>query len=117
MDKTIVFRDENYHHEGKKDWTDVQWIDELNKFLQGECPESIHLTRGHQPKLSVKKANAVIWYLQEHMRILPDNIEKCDNCNELFDANGEGIYWETKGKHYCGGCCDLVPYNYDRGKR
>ncbi len=51
------------------------------------------------------------------MRVLPDNIEKCDNCKELFDSNSEGIYWETKGKHYCGGCCDLVPYNYDRGKR
>jgi len=117
MDKTIRFRDENHYHENKQEWTDLEWMDEFYKFLQGEVPEKISIGRGHQPKLSDKKANTIIWYLQEHMRVLPDNIEKCDNCKELFDSYSEGIYWETKGKHYCGGCRDLVPYNYDRGKR
>lgn len=117
MDKTIVFRDKNHHYENKQEWTDLEWMDEFYKFLQGKVPEKISIGRGHQPKLSDKKANTIIWYLQEHMRILPDNIEKCDTCKELFDAHSEGIYWETKGKHYCGGCSDLVPYNYDRGKR
>lgn len=115
--KRIKFQDESHHYKGKKEWTDLDWMKELNKFLQGECSDNIQLRRGHKPKLSVKKAFAIIWYLQEHMRILPDNIEKCDNCNDLFDHNSEGIYWESKGKNFCGGCDHLVPENYDRGKR
>ena len=117
MDKTIVFRDENHHSENKQEWTDLEWMNEFYKFLQGDVPEKVSICKGHQPKLSDKKANTIIWYLQEHMRILPDNIEKCDNCKELFDSHSEGIYWETKGKHYCGGCDYLVPKNYDKGKR
>lgn len=100
-----------------KDWTDLEWIQEFYDFLQGECPKSIHLGRGRQPKMSQKKAFAIIWYLQEHFPILPYNIEKCGNCGELFDYDGGGLYWESKKKFYCGACIHLVPENYDRGKR
>lgn len=117
MDKTIRFRDENHHHTHRKEWNDLKWIEEFYKFLQGEIPEEISIGRGHQPKLTDKKANTIIWYLQEHLRILPAHIERCDTCGSLFDSWSEGIYWETKGKHYCGGCDYLVPKNYDRGKR
>jgi len=117
MNKSIVFRDKNHHQQNKQGWTDLEWIDEFYKFLKGEVPEGIHIRRCNKPELSHKKAKTIIWYLQEHMRILPDNIEKCHNCKEFFDTHSEGIYWETKGKNYCGGCSDLVPENYDRGKR
>ncbi|HDY67378.1 MAG TPA: hypothetical protein ENH85_06290 [Candidatus Scalindua sp.] len=117
MDNEIKFRDENHHSEGKKEWTDLEWMDEFYKFLQGKIPDRITITGGHQPKLNDKKAFTIIWYLQEHFRILPAHIEKCANCKYLFDIDVEGIYWETKGKHYCGGCDSLVPENYDRGKR
>ena len=117
MEKTIKFRDENHHHTHRKEWNDLEWMDEFYKFLQGKVPEEISIGRGHQPKLSEKKANTIIWYLQEHLRILPDNTERCDTCGSLYDSWSEGIYWETKGKHYCGGCDYLVPENYDRGKK
>lgn len=97
--------------------TDLEWIDEFYKFLMGEVPEDISLGKGHKPKLSPKKAMAVIWYLQEHFSIFPDTIEQCSNCQNLYDSASEGIYWETKGKSFCGGCCHLVPYNFDRGKK
>lgn len=97
--------------------TDLEWVDEFYRFLQGDIPKNISIGRGHKPKMSQKKANTIIWYLQEHFPILPENIERCDTCGELFDRHSSGIYWETKGKHYCGGCDYLVPENYDKGKR
>ena len=97
----------------EKDWSDLEWIDEFYQFLQGECPETIHLKRGKQPKLTKKQAFSIIWYLQEHFSVLPDNIEKCWCCGELFDSYSEGLYWESKGRHYCGDCEYLVPDNYD----
>lgn len=117
MKNEIKFQNENHHSEGKKDWTDLEWINEFYKFLQGECPENINLVRGHQPILSQKKAFAIIWYLQEHLSVFPDHIEQCSNCGQLYDTYSEGIYWQSKGKHFCYACEYLVPENYDRGKK
>ncbi len=100
-----------------RDWSALQWIEEFYIFLQGEMPETIHMPRGHVPKMSQKKAMAIIWYLQEHMPVIPDTIERCDCCGELFDSYNSGLYWESKGKNFCDGCSYLVPQNYDRGKR
>jgi hypothetical protein len=97
--------------------TDLEWVKEFYEFLQGTIPAEISIGRGHRPKMSAKKAMSIIWYLQEHFPVIPDHIERCNNCDELFDSWSEGIYWETKQKHYCGGCEYLVPENYDRGKR
>lgn len=99
------------------DLSDLEWITEFYYFLQGEVPGSINMVRGHNPKMSAKKAMSIIWYLQEHFPLLPDNLEKCSNCDALFDTHSSGIYWETKGKHFCDGCMHLVPVNYDRGKK
>ena len=101
----------------ERKWDDIKWIEELYNFLQGEIPEGMHLSRGHKPQMSQKKAFAIIWYLQEHFPLLPDHIEMCYNCGELFDAYSEGVHWETKSKNYCSGCEYLVPENYDKGKR
>jgi len=92
----------------------IEQINEFYEFLQGECPEKLCFKRGHQPKLNDKKSFAIIYYLQEYFKIFSDTIEKCDNCKELFDTRNEGLYWESKGKNYCGGCSDNVPVNYDR---
>ena len=96
---------------------DLEWVEEFYKFLQGEIPSGMRFGRGHKPKMSAKKAFSIIWYLQEHLPVFPDTIEVCWNCGYLFDADEEGLYWETKGRHYCCGCWHLVPENYDRGKR
>jgi hypothetical protein len=87
-----------------KDWSDLEWIDEFYRFLQGDCPKTIKLGRGHQPKLSRKKAFAIIWYLQEHFPVFPDNVEQCSLCGELFDSDSDGDYSALEGKYYCGGC-------------
>ena len=72
-------------------------IDELYKFLKGE-----ELPAGMQckmPVLSPDIAFTVIWFLQEHLHILPDNIEQCDNCKELFDTKSEGQYLDGQFKN------------------
>lgn len=98
--------------------SDLGRINEFYRFLTGESiPESISMGRNNKPKMSEKKAFAIIWFLQEHLSVFPDNIERCNTCGELYDTHSEGIYWETKGKFYCGVCCHLVPQNYDKGKR
>jgi len=58
-----------------------------------------------------KQAFAVIWYLQVHMPVIPDMIDKCDHCGTLFDSCSEGSYCE--GKHYnmCDGCMDVCDCN------
>lgn len=97
--------------------SDLEKTNEFYRFLTGEeMPEKISMTRGHKPKMSEKKAFAIIWYLQEHLSILPDHIERCDICGELYDEYSSGIHWETKGKNYCGACDYLVPQKYDRGR-
>lgn len=72
-------------------------IDELYKFLKGEeLPEGIYCK---MPKLLPKMAFTVIWFLQEHLHVLPDNIEQCDGCKELFDADGEGFHLNENYKN------------------
>ena len=80
----------------------IEQVDELYNFLQGICPEVIHVK--HPPRLSQQKAFTVIWFLQEHLRILPDNFERCCDCGNLYDADREGGC--HKDKLYCEPCYD-----------
>ncbi len=100
-----------------KNLDDVEWIQEFFEFLQGQIPESLHFKKSFIPKLSPKKAFSIIYYLQEHLPVFPDCIELCWSCGMVFDTKSEGLFWESKGRHYCGECSHLVPMNYDRGKR
>ncbi len=94
---------------------DLERIEKLYEFLKG-TNKSTYL-RGHSPKMSAKKAFAIIYYLQEHLPVFPDHIEQCWNCEGIFDTGSEGLYWESKGRHYCGGCSNVVPDNYDNNQR
>lgn len=88
----------------KRDWTDLEWVQEFNKFLQGELPKDISMRRGYKPKLTPKVAFSIIWYLQEKFPIIPDSIERCHNCNWIFDSDNEGYYSHKKEKFYCSDC-------------
>ena len=84
---------------------DLEKINEFYRFLTGEkTPCGITLTSTRHPKMTEKKAFAIIWFLQEQMGILPDNIERCDCCGNIYDANKEGVCCESKGKFLCGVC-------------
>jgi len=87
-------------------FSDLEWIQELYLFLQGNVPDGITLGRGGRPRLTQKQAFSVIWYLQEHFPLLPDEIERCDACGQLYDSYAEGNYSEKRQKHFCHMCDD-----------
>lgn len=101
----------------ESDMTDLERVKAFFEFLQGNAPDGVYLAKGHQPKMSRKKAWATVWFLQEYLSVFPSNIELCYNCGSLYDNHEEGLYWESKGRFYCDQCLHLVPENYDRGKR
>lgn len=90
--------------DAEKSKTDLDWLEEFKDFLQGKLPDgmSIH----EEIKLSPTQAYSVIWYLQEHLRVFPDGIEMCCDCNQLYDSYSEGCYYEIEEKFYCGACED-----------
>lgn len=90
-----------------RDWSDVEWVQEFFDFLTGTVPEGITIPKHEQIKLTPKKAACIIWYLQQKMPIIPDNITKCDNpsCNNIFDSWAQGFYVEKTGKSYCDSGC------------
>lgn len=70
-------------------------------YLQGTVPDNIKLGKHDQLKLTPKKAMSVIWFLQEHLNIIPTNFEMCSKCKNIFDVNNSGYYKEKTGKFYC----------------
>ncbi|WP_461247691.1 hypothetical protein [Treponema sp. R6D11] len=85
------------------------WEEKLNELLEyltiGKLPEGICCK---SPKMSLKKAKSVIWFLQEVTKIIPDEYEVCARCGEIHDS-GYGRYFETNWKFYCGDCLDYAP--------
>jgi hypothetical protein len=76
--------------------------EEFYNFLQGEIPKSISIEKENDKiKLDKEKAFLIIWYLQEHYRIIPDNIEKCNECSELFNIHSQGGFCEKFKIFYC----------------
>jgi hypothetical protein len=100
----------------ERDWEDIEWIEEFYRFLKGEIPDGIQLTKRHQVKLSAEQANTIIWYLQEHFPILPDHIEQCSVCGSYYDSYAQGHHSELTGKFYCNEGCE-PPRLYEREQR
>ena len=91
-----------------RDDTDVEKLAEFHRFLTGEeIPEGLKI--GNAPALSKQQAFSVIWYLQEHLPVFPDNIDMCSYCGELYDSDKEGLYCEDAALHYCGHCDWMAP--------
>lgn len=91
-------------------------VDELFKYLTDEkIPEGVCVKS--RPKLSRNKAWNLIWFLQEVTHCLPDHIERCDFCGQLYDSQSEGYclddQYDLNGKtlpkkywgSYCGDSC------------
>lgn len=103
---------------GKKDnYIDVKdKFVELYDFLTGtKWPDGL---TSKMPKLSSKRAFGVIYFLQEVTCCLPDYIEQCRGCLELYNSESEGQHlsddYEVKGKtlakKYWGNWCeDCIP--------
>lgn len=109
-DITLIKNNDN------KNWSDLEWTKEFYEFLQGNVPEDLSFAKGHGIKLSKKKAFAIIYYLQEHFPVIPDHIEQCSVCGQLYDSWSQGHHSDLTGKFYCGEGCE--PYNlYEREEK
>ncbi len=79
----------------------LERIEEFYGFLQGNEVEGI--TANPMPHLTDKEAFSVIYFLQEQLEVLPDEIDQCLECHALIDTYSDGHYVEDVG-HYCDGC-------------
>jgi hypothetical protein len=101
----------------KRGLDDLQWVNELYAYLQNEeLPEDAGFKdKTSGIKLDPEQAMRVIWFLQEHLRILPDHIEQCGVCSDLYDSHSDGEYLEEpyEGVHcFCGTCKYNIPDEY-----
>ena len=70
--------------------TTKEQVQGIMNFLMGKkLPEGWEMS--HSPCLSHKKAFKIIYFLQEHAKIIPDTFEKCDICHEIFNTWNEGL--------------------------
>ena len=86
--------------------------EELFAFLQGKVPESCRITRKNVPNLTADQAWTVIWYLGNEYWEVPDYIERCDICGDLYDSNdsGECLDFGKSPYFFCGGCLHSQEY-------
>jgi hypothetical protein len=67
----------------------TEQVQELMDMLTGKSlPENISMPL--QPKLHPGEAFSVVYFLQEHMHIIPDKFELCAVCHGIFDTTSEG---------------------------
>ncbi|MDR1902068.1 MAG: hypothetical protein LBQ88_07305 [Treponema sp.] len=84
----------------------IENVSELYNYLQGKQRPSGFGEGLLMPQLSEDMAWEIIYVLQEGLRIIPDHIERCDNCGTLYNTDSGGRYSELEGKCYCECCLD-----------
>lgn len=79
---------------------------EFFNWLQGKELEGFSFeNKDDFPKLTPRQAFKIIYVLQEAFGFIPDSIELCSNCNNLFDMYEEGDC--INGHYYCEDCICL----------
>lgn len=98
--------------------TDLEFVETLFAFLQGDVPDGIYLEATEVPSLTAEQAWTTIWYLQNTYRQVPDRIERCEICGELYDAWSEGacLDYGDSPYHFCGNCMDGREYRDKKAK-
>lgn len=88
----------------KKD--ELEKTQELFDFLKGKFPDGYKIRRAHRPKLTADQAWTVIWYLGNQYWQVPDFIERCCICGDLYDSNnsGECLDFGKAPYHFCDDC-------------
>ena len=97
---------------------------EVFDFLQGTVPEGYKIPSDDIPRLGPDQAWTVVWYLQNLYWKLPDHIERCSECGDLYDANCEGGCNDgdeddvgDKIGRFCGVCWDRCCLDAEQAAR
>ncbi len=95
--------------------SNLERMEEVFAFLQGQMPDTIHIeNKSKIPNLTPDQAWTVLWYLGNEYWQVPDYIERCDVCGDLFDSESGGGYTENGPPyHFCDGCDHLRPHHED----
>jgi len=94
---------------------DLELAEEAFAFLQGVLPDNISISNKSKiPNLTADQAWTVLWYLGNQYWQVPDTIERCDVCGDLFDSNKEGGYTDSGPPyHFCAAHDYLRPHDPD----
>lgn len=86
--------------------SEIEKTEALFRFLQGQLPDGCTIPEGSQPRLTPEQAWIVIWWLGNQYWQVPDYIERCDVCGDLFDTNSDGdcLDFGEAPYHFCGIC-------------
>jgi hypothetical protein len=68
--------------------TEVGIQEFVDMLTGGDLPKGMLMTA--QPSLTPEQAYSIVWYLQEHLRIIPDHLEMCHVCHTIFDTYTSG---------------------------
>jgi hypothetical protein len=79
-------------------------VQEFYNFLTGE--ELIKEVDVESPKLTNRQAFDIIYILQEHYNIIPQQYELCDECENIYDSSNEGHNYDCTDCDH-DGCCYL----------
>lgn len=96
--------------------TQLERTEELFEFLQGRIPEGYSIPAQEIPRLDADQAWTVVWYLGNRYWQVPDFIERCDVCGELYDSEREGRFREADEVEYgrpSGFRCDEHQHDFD----
>ena len=69
----------------------LEQVKEFFDFLRGELPDGMNTIKKDIPKLRDDQAFSIIWYIQEHLGLLPDRFELCHECKQIYDTDYGGI--------------------------
>lgn len=93
---------------------DVEQCEEIFNFLQGKIPNGYRLKDTQIPRLTPDQAWTVVWYIQNLYWELPDKVERCDVCGDLYDSECRGGHREDGPPYnFCDPCYDKVPPESD----
>lgn len=68
---------------------ELEAVQKFYEWLQGGTGPDGICFRGN-PKITADEAFSVIYYLQEELKVIPDNYEQCRECKCLYDSYEEG---------------------------
>ena len=72
------------------DKDDLAKTEKLFALLQGTVPDGCQIVEEHVPNLTADQAWTAIRYLGNQYWQVPDFIERCDVCGDLYDSEAEG---------------------------
>jgi len=97
--------------------SDLDRANKLFDFLQGAVPQGFRFGKPEQiPRLTADQAETVLYVLSEDKDFqnwsVPDSIERCGVCGDLYDSDNEGscLDFGEIPYHFCSDCDDGPEY-------